>query len=136
VAYGLKDYRLTSSAMRNATDFVLKKCSEAGLKILNFAADGQWITLMSRDSDGNPLTIFQLQKDVWNSTKCTSKQKLLKALCDVIESDPNRHIVMEKTNRGIVLGTDANLLLSVSTLSDPSLWVSSEQRKRRHRNKL
>jgi hypothetical protein len=52
VAYGLKYYRLTTQAMRNATEAVLKSCSEHGLKVLCFATDGQWLNLMNRDASG------------------------------------------------------------------------------------
>lgn len=34
IAYGLKDYRLTSNLMRSATDQVLNECRENGLKIM------------------------------------------------------------------------------------------------------
>jgi 4-aminobutyrate aminotransferase-like enzyme len=69
IAYALKDYKLTSNLTRKATDEVLNECKRNGLKILSFATDGQWIKLMSRDSQNTPLTIFQHQRDTWNSTK-------------------------------------------------------------------
>ena len=54
IAYGLKDYKLTSMAMRKATEDVLTTCENKGLRILTLYADGQWINLMTRDASDNP----------------------------------------------------------------------------------
>lgn len=74
IAYGLKDYRLTSQAFRNATEKVLKECRQRGIRVLSFATDGQWIQNMVRDRNKKPLTVYELQKDVWDNV-----QKLTKA---------------------------------------------------------
>jgi len=58
VAYGLKYYRLTTQAMRNATEAVLKSCSEHGLSSV---IDGQWINLMNREASGKLLTLLQFR---------------------------------------------------------------------------
>lgn len=67
IAYGLKDYRLSAKEMRDATDYVLEKCHEKGIHVVGFYTDGQWISLMHRDNNGNLLTLVQLQKDAWVS---------------------------------------------------------------------
>lgn len=33
IAYGLKDYKLTSDLMRSATDHVLKECAKHGIRV-------------------------------------------------------------------------------------------------------
>ena len=40
-AYGLKDYKLTSAAMREATNYVLGKLCERGIRVCSFSADAQ-----------------------------------------------------------------------------------------------
>lgn len=65
IAYGLKDYRLPATALRDATDEILEVCHQKGFHIRSLSTDGQWIQLMTRDSEHRPLTVFQLQKDVW-----------------------------------------------------------------------
>ena len=74
--------------MKSATDQILNECRENGLKILGFATEGQWIKLMSRDSKDKPLTVFQFQKDIWNSTKSLSKQALIKRISETNKVDP------------------------------------------------
>lgn len=75
IAYGLKDYRLTAKSMREATECVLQTCAKAGLHVLGFATEGQWLTVMVRDVKGKPLT-FQLQKDVWAACQKMTKAEL------------------------------------------------------------
>ena len=83
IAYGLKDYKFSTEALRKACNHVLGECAKRGLKVALLAFDGQWYSLMVRDSEGEPLTQLQLQKDVWNSvaklkkTQTVDKIKLL-----------------------------------------------------------
>ena len=77
IAYGLKDFQLTASAMRQATNYVLSKQSEKGIPVCSFSIDGQWINLMVRDASGKPLTLLQLQKDVWSKVEKISKPDLV-----------------------------------------------------------
>ena len=68
IAYGLKDYKLSAKETRDATEYVLEKCHDNGIHVVDICIDGQWISLMHRDSNNNPLTLLQLQKDAWMST--------------------------------------------------------------------
>ena len=68
------------------TDHVLQVCTENDLEILNFAAHEQWIQMMSRDSDGKQLTLYQLQKGIWMSTKSNTKHDLIKKIADLVET--------------------------------------------------
>ena len=77
IAYGLKDYRLSAAALRDATDEILEVCHQKGFHIRSLSTDGQWIQLMTRDSEHRPLTVFQLQKDVWSEVKKMSKSELI-----------------------------------------------------------
>ena len=77
IAYGLKDYRLPATALRDATDEILEVCHQKGFHIRSLSTDGQWIQLMTRDSEHRPMTVFQLQKDVWSKVKKMSKLELI-----------------------------------------------------------
>jgi hypothetical protein len=130
IAYGLKDYRLTSNLMRSATDHVLRECTKHGIKVLSFAADGQWIQLMSRDSAGKPLTIYQFQKDFWDSTKQFSKTELVKRVAKVHRSDPEDPLkdkVIRKRQDGVIeVSTIANSFSAIETPVDRKLWCKKK----------
>ena len=127
VAFGLKDYRLTSDAMRSATDHVLRECQKSGIKILSFAADGQWIQLMTRDSKNQPLTILQFHKDMWNDTKSISKQELVKKIAGVNKcepEDPLRDVKVEKLEDGVLeISTASDSFSAILTPSDKRIWL-------------
>lgn len=90
IAYGLKDYRLSAKEMRDATDYVLEKCHEKGIHVVGFYTDGQWISLMHRDNNDNLLTLVQLQKDAWVSTKGLGKVDLIRKFSGInYKRDPN-----------------------------------------------
>jgi hypothetical protein len=80
VAYGLKYYRLTTQAMRNATEAVLKSCSEHGLSSVT---DGQWINLMNREASGKLLTLLQFRKDVCDELRSFSKLELISKISEL-----------------------------------------------------
>ncbi|CAC5401578.1 unnamed protein product [Mytilus coruscus] len=116
VASGLNDYRLGGNAMRQATDFVLKECTDCGLNILNFSMDGQWIQLMNRDTSGKALSIFQLQKDVWNSSKSMSKQELLKRLVHIFDSNQDRGISVKRLSSGALsVSIEGEVIVTIRT---------------------
>ncbi len=69
IAYALKGYSLTAEVMRNMSNAVVLSCIENGIKVVGMAFDGQFINLLSRDSHGQPMTLLQLQKDVWNHAR-------------------------------------------------------------------
>ena len=39
--------------------------------------DGQWHNIAVKDKDGSPLTLLQLQKDVWKSVEAMAKKTIL-----------------------------------------------------------
>lgn len=127
IAFGLKDYRLSGNAMRQATNFVLKQCTNSGLNILNLSTDGQWIQLMNRDTSGKDLTIFQLQKDVWNSTKSMSKQELLKQLVNIFDSYQDRGICVNRLSSGALsVSSKDKVLMNIRGPADHTI-MNKEQ---------
>ena len=83
IAYGLKDYKFSSQSLRNACDYILSECRKIGIQMPLLAFDGQWYSLMVRDGSGNPLTILQLQKDIWNEVLKLKKKDLVNAIKDL-----------------------------------------------------
>lgn len=55
--------------MRLIVEEVHKKCHVHGIHIPCQSFDGQWHGLVTRTKDGCPLTILQLQKDVWKEAE-------------------------------------------------------------------
>ncbi|VDI80060.1 Hypothetical predicted protein [Mytilus galloprovincialis] len=69
VGFSMKGYSLTSSVMRKMIDDTLQKCYPNGLYTPVVSFDGQWSQLAVISSNGYPLTILQLQKDVFRESK-------------------------------------------------------------------
>ena len=87
VAYGLKGYSLPTDTLRTMVDDVLKECSVRGLYVPVCSFDGQWCRLVIRDKESKPLTVLQLQKDVFSEAKKLSKAEIVKKIseCNVIK---------------------------------------------------
>jgi hypothetical protein len=76
-----KGYCLTTNTVRNLMEVVLDKCCKVGIHVPCCSFDGQWHNIAVRSVKGKPLTIIQLQKDVWKETqslKAGEIQKILK----------------------------------------------------------
>lgn len=66
IAYAMKGPSLSSDAFREMTEHVMKECqSRYGITIGVTTADGQWHRFGIRDKNDNPLTKYQLQRDVY-----------------------------------------------------------------------
>ena len=134
IAYGLKDYKLTSSAMRQATNYVLSKLSEKGIRVCSFSTDGQWINLMVRDASGKPLTLLQLQKDVWSKVQKISKPDLVKLIGGLNKvkygnNDILSHISVSRADKhGIIVESKGRAFLTVRTSSDSRLWSTGKNK--------
>ena len=96
------------------------------LKILSFATDGQWIKLMLRDSKDKPLTVFQFQKDICNSTQSLSKQELIKRIAETNKVNPIDYfqtVQMLKGNSGELEVSSVDYALSlITTPNDKEMW--------------
>ena len=73
VAYACKGYSMKTDTMRHMIRCVLEECYNRGLYTPIVAIDGQWYNIAVRDSSGNPLTLLQLQKDIYNEAKKETK---------------------------------------------------------------
>ncbi|KAK3090430.1 hypothetical protein FSP39_011794 [Pinctada imbricata] len=94
-------------------------------EILSFATDGQWIQLMSRDSDKNPQTILQFQ-DFWNTTKSLSKAELVKKISEVNKTDSNSHLsdkLIKRNSKGsLEVSTKGSVLFDITTPVGLAQW--------------
>ncbi|VDI60616.1 Hypothetical predicted protein [Mytilus galloprovincialis] len=80
VGFSMKGYSLTSSVMRKMIDDTLQRCYLNGLYTPVVSFDGQWSQLAVRSSNGYPLTILQLQKDVFRESKKMSKSEIVRSI--------------------------------------------------------
>ena len=58
-------------------EFVLFECYRRGIYVSVCFSDGQWHKLVVHDRSDDPLTLWQLQKEVWESVKKLDKSRLL-----------------------------------------------------------
>ena len=77
IAYAMKGYSMKTEVMRCMIEQVLNECYTRGLYVPVISFDGQWYNIAIRDRNGAPLTLLQLQKDVYSEAKQESKQALL-----------------------------------------------------------
>ena len=65
IAYALKGKSLKVSICRQMMNDVQNFLHEKGVNILVEAYNDQWSGLVFRDQNSNPLTLFELQRDLW-----------------------------------------------------------------------
>ena len=80
IAYALKGYSMKTDVMRCMIEQVLYESYTRGLYIPVIAFDGQWYNIAVGNRNGEPLTLLQLQKDIYNEAKQETKSALLKRL--------------------------------------------------------
>ena len=72
-----KGYSLKTETLRSVSEDVHNRCHEAGIHIPAESFDGQWHNLVVRSVEGQPLTVLQLQKDVWREAERTKKSDII-----------------------------------------------------------
>ena len=141
VAYGMKDYRLTSEQLRAATDDVLKECKDNEIHVPLIAFDGQWYHLLGRDGDGKPLTQLQVQKDVWTDITKLSKKAIVDKLVElntvrlhqgINVSDSG--IVVNKTESSLEVKSTDHAFDTVRTSTNPKHWKRTTAKEMGARN--
>ena len=124
ICWFLKGYSLTTETMRKIAEHVHTECYKAGLHIPCQAFDGQWHTMVNRSVAGKPLTVYQLQKDVWHETEKMQKSEIIKEL-----STLNRTPLWEKddTVPVIIAYSENNRLPKLS----PKGWRQNKKEDKR-----
>ena len=80
VAWFPKGYSLKVTTMRHIAEHVHNMCHDAGVHVPCESFDGQWHNIVVRSLTNDPLTILQLQKDVWADVQKMKKQDIIAAL--------------------------------------------------------
>ena len=78
-----KGYSLTTEKLRNLLEHVQTLCKEAGLHIPAISFDGQCHNVAVRGIDNQPMTLLQLQKDVWRETEKMQKSTIVQKLAQL-----------------------------------------------------
>lgn len=106
ISYAMKGYSLSTITMREMHDDILQHCHNNGIKVLCSCFDGQWIKLATRDENDKPLTLLQLQKDVWVEAGKLSRESII--------SNFTRKPIVRNVEKDILVYKKVNGELSVS----------------------
>ena len=77
IAYGLKGRSIRIATGRKIINQVREKLHQNGINVLCEAVDGQWAGIVFRDENGQPLTMFELQRDSWLKFAKMSKDSII-----------------------------------------------------------
>ncbi|XP_052820581.1 uncharacterized protein LOC128246428 [Mya arenaria] len=83
VAWFPKGYSLTVETMRRIAECVHTECHRQGIHIPCESFDGQWHNIVTRTTENKPLTIHQLQRDVWQAVEKLSKKDIVSKIKEV-----------------------------------------------------
>ena len=134
VAYAMKGYSLPIEIARGMLKSVIETLYANGIELACLSTDGQFHKIICRGIEDRPLTLGQLQKDVWKGAVRKSKPELLAAVKTLGQGDNSSLIAVRAENSGIcVVYSVDHHLRTVKTPVAPSLWkntksVSSLQR--------
>ena len=103
IVYALKGSSMTNECFKRMTQHVIAACEENGLHVLATSSDGQWHRFGVRNWAEEPLTILQLQKDIWNKEKAKPKSTVLTEMRETMVVRSLDDIRFEKTQDGIIV---------------------------------
>ncbi|MEW8546432.1 MAG: YqaJ viral recombinase family protein, partial [Candidatus Thiodiazotropha sp.] len=105
-----KGYSLKTDTMRKIYESVMAECNKKGLHVPAISFDGQWHNIAVRSCDNKPLTLLQLQKDVWRESERTQKSEIVKMFDSL---NKNVNYMLEETGDGqlryVCFGNEAKL---------------------------
>ncbi|CAG2256016.1 unnamed protein product [Mytilus edulis] len=102
IAYAMKGYSLGTKPMREMHEDVLRMCHEKQINVVASCFDSQWAKLSTRDKNDKPLTIMQLQRDVYSeASKLTRDAIVKKLLSESILPAEQIFSITEKTEEGL-----------------------------------
>lgn len=76
IAFGIKGHSLPCKILREMIEHVLYACSKAGLYVPVCSFDGQWYRIAVSDQNEFPLTLLQLQKDIYHEVERMSVSEI------------------------------------------------------------
>ena len=115
-------YSLTTQVFRKIVESVHNQCHNAGIHIPCSSFDGQWHNLAVRDKDGKPLTMLQLQKDVWQDFCKLQKTDIIKWICSL-----NCTVMWWKSETGAICLTNGGV--SLPNLTKRALRSRTDKKK-------
>ena len=77
LAYGMKGFTLLTDTYRKMLLYVLSLCKAKNLYIPLVTSDSAFQRVAVRSASNEPLTLLQLQKDVWSEAKKTQKSAII-----------------------------------------------------------
>ena len=76
IFYGKKGKTFSSEEKRQVYDTVMDACVERNINVLATSFDGECFSLITEDKEGNPLTVIQLQHQVFSEVKKLDKKQI------------------------------------------------------------
>jgi hypothetical protein len=106
VAYAMAGYSLPVKPMRNMHEDILEHCFQKGMNVVCSSFDGQWLKLATRDSSDRPLTLIQLQRDVYDNASKVSRKEIIKHFKDLmIVQDTIKDIKYVRVNNSLTVSS-------------------------------
>lgn len=96
---------MTTDIARKMLDDVLDKCFDGGIYVPVTSFDGQWFRLAVRSASGNPLTLLQLMKDVFQKAKATKK-------ADIIRVVKETNVVVAMSQADVMSGCELDVSIA------------------------
>ena len=126
VAYAMKGYSLDNDVMRNMCETVMQALHDKEISVVCSTFDGQWNKLASRDQEGRPLTLIQLQRDVATIATKRSKPELISFIAN-FEQFPDC-VEIHKTGEGKI-DVSTPMFMKVSVAQRRVLAISTKRKK-------
>ena len=82
IAYGLRGYSVKSESVRKLIQSVLRALFMRGIYTPAVSYDGEWGSLALKTETGTPLTVLELQREVYNDVKKISKAEIIKTVSE------------------------------------------------------
>lgn len=139
IAFGMKGNSLPCKMLREMIEHVLDACSKAGLYVPVCSFDGQWYRIAVRDQNEFPLTLLQLQKDIYHEVKRMSVSEITNKICNmnlVSVNTIDQKIDEQRTIDGLVVisKTLESLAISQNIMHMIESWKQGKLRKELIRN--
>ena len=116
ILYFYRGYSLSMEIIRKITDYCKDICHNKGIDVVATASDGEFIQLMNKDKNGNPLTLYELSKKLWSSVCKFQKSEIVMILKGL-----NKFFSYEKRSGVLILTNGKGVS---GTLKTPSRgWV-------------
>ena len=101
IAYAMKPARsFAVKHMRKLLSMLKPNLLEQGINIIADCYDGQWAQLCFRTEHSEPLTLFELQRDIWSQFQKTTMDKLMAIVTDCTMVNYIDHRKLKSTTPG------------------------------------